>query len=388
MAPMVWLKPAPQKLFQPTQLKDHFRFFEVPARKWWWALIALVVTGVLWFVVQLIASIAMIISDLETLETGEIATTPAVFLINNLSIVASIPLAVLVAWLFYKQGFGWLSSVVGRFRWKWFGLTLGVFTIGYLAMTGGDILIGGVENAGFDELAILPYTWFMIAAILLTTPLQAAAEEFFLRGLVPRLVCALIPVRGVGLILSALVTSGLFMWMHGSQDLWLNIYYFGVALVMWWLCYRTGGVEAAVASHIIWNLLALWTLPFSDFSNMFERGDGSGSPALMIYLAVEIAMALIIDWLARRRGLVRMAAPAASIPQVVRARTMILSLTAAEQATPADLPRFDSTVREAPMAEPWAVPVPYGAPVWAPPIPDPMVTPFVDEDSIPFRIVE
>ncbi|MDR0784086.1 MAG: CPBP family intramembrane metalloprotease [Propionibacteriaceae bacterium] len=354
-SPIILGKPPQNEPNLPTQLKDYFGFFAVPTRTLTWAYIAILVSAGLWLSLTIVSGFIDVITYFlvvftrrEAIDSPEILL-PAEFLIYNLFSAASIPVAVVVAWLFYKQGFGWLSSVVGRFRWKWFGTTLGIFAFGYLAMKVGEILTLGPSNVDLNDLAIWPYTGFMIVVILLTTPLQSAGEEYLWRALMPRLISALIPVRSVGLIFSALVSSGLFMWAHYVSDLWSNLYYFGLGLVLWWLCYRTGGLEASVALHITVNVVEMWFLPFSDLAAMIDSSDGlTGSPALMLYLAVQVVLALIIDWLARRRGLVRMASPSAPIPHVVKAKTLVLNLAAAEPATEADLPRLASTPRETP----------------------------------------
>jgi len=320
------------------------RFFQVPARKWWWALVALAAYVGFFVVIQLMSVFAMLVSDpsmIQDVLSGGLKTTPSLFLINNLALAAEILTCTLIAWLFFRQGFGWLVSVVGRFRWKWFLITIGVFAAGYAVQTVVELLVLTPEEFGFAELEMKPYTWFMIGAILLTTPLQAAGEEFQSRALLARLIAAIVPFRWVGLALSALIPSLFFMLLHNASDVWLNIDYFCTALLLWWLAYRTGGIEASIALHVINNLFALMLLPFSDISDMFDRGEGTGSPMILIYLAAEFVLVLLIDYIARRRGLVRLSAPASSTPQVVKPRTWFTRIVeSTEPATEADLPRL------------------------------------------------
>jgi len=350
------------KLCQPTEPKDSMRFFQVPARPWWVGLLALVAFGGIgyyllsyWVVPIVVYMVYPQIADAD-------GTTPGVFLANNLVVAMDIPICVLFSWLFFKQGFGWLVSVVGRFRWKWAFLTFGIFLLGYGIEMAAEVMVYGVGNYGFSSLQIKPYTWFMLAVILLTTPLQCAAEEFQARALLPRLVAAIVPHRWMGLILSGVLPSGVFMYLHHAQDFWLNVNYFSVGMIMWWLAYRTGGIEASIALHLVNNFFAEWTLPFTDFSNMFDRSEGTGSPYVLIYVAVQAVLVLLVDVIARKKGIVRLSAPAAATPLVVKPRRFI---TRPEEctypATPADLPRMARTPRLDPEPYGFDPDQPYGA---------------------------
>ncbi|MCL2784675.1 MAG: CPBP family glutamic-type intramembrane protease [Propionibacteriaceae bacterium] len=337
------------------------RFFQVSARKWYWALLALIAYAVLYYVVTLGIGVVSLLLDPALLNDaleGEIKTTPMLFLINNVGIALEIAMCTLIAFLFFKQGFGWLVSVVGRFRWKWMFLTMMIFIIGYAVQTGIEYFLMGPEAMGFNDIEMKPYTWFMIGAIVLTTPLQCAGEEFQARALLPKLIAAIVPFRWVGLTLAAILPSALFMYLHGASDPWLNAYYFLTGLSMWWLAYRTGGIEASIALHIVNNFFALWMLPFTDFSDMFDRGEGTGDPILMAYIGVEFLLIIIVDIVARRTGKVVMSAPAAAIPVVVKPHGLFSKIVdSAHPATESDLPRMDTTRRKLP-AEAWVVPEP------------------------------
>ena len=347
--------PLPQtpkpKLFLPTKLKDSMRFFQVPARRWWWGLIALAVYVVCYLIVQVVGSIIMLANDPSVLEAAregeELPTTPSLFLINNIAIALDIGVCTLLAWLFFRQGFGWLVSVVGRFRWKWMVIALGIFAAGYAVEMIVEILLYGAAEYGIADLEIKPYTWFMAVSVLVTTPLQCAGEEFQSRAFLPKLITAIVPFRVPGLVLSALVPSAVFMYLHDAQDPWLNLNYFCAALMMWWLAYRTGGIEASIALHFVNNIFSEWMLPFTDFSDMFDRSEGTGSPVVLIYLGVQLILVLIVDWVARRKGVVRMSAPAAVVPAVVKPRRFVTMIEGSVvQATKDDLPRIETTPRE------------------------------------------
>ena len=349
--------PTRPKLFLPTKLKDSMRFFQVPARPWWWGLIALAVYVGCYLVVMFGSSFVLLAADPDALEAAQagrsIPTTPTLFLINNVAVAMDIGVCTLLAWVFFRQGFGWLVSVIGRFRWKWMGVALGIFAMGYVVEMIVEILIYGAADYGLMDLHMEPYTIFMIVVILVTTPLQCAGEEFQCRAFLPRLITAIVPFRIPGLVLSALVPSTVFMYLHDAQDPWLNLNYFCVALMMWWLAYRTGGIEASIALHFVNNIFSEWMFPFADFSDMFDRSEGTGSPAVLIYIAVQLVLVMIVDWVARKKGVVRMSAPAAVVPVVVKSKKFITRIEGSVvPATKDDLPRIETTIREVPEVGP------------------------------------
>jgi len=328
------------KLFLPIELKDYHRFFQVPTRKWWFGLIGLIGT------LALVVGYAMLLSLVPNLERPDEVGAwqyPLEFLAGQLLIAGLFGIAVLAAWIFYRQGFGWLSSVVGRFRWKWFAMTALVFCGGFLLFHICSFLLFGTP--GGLELTFRPYTVLMIAVIVLVTPFQAAGEEYFFRGMIGRLIAASVPFRKAGLILSCLISTGCFMVLHQDTYLTNNILYIALGLATWWLAYRTGGIESSVALHAFMNITGRWSLPFIDFAVLPDRVD-NGMSELVLTLIFVVVLTLIIDFLARRRGLVRMSSPSAAVPEVVKAGNMVIEVTSsAEPATKESLPRLDTTIR-------------------------------------------
>ncbi len=108
--------PDQPKLFLPVELKDYIRFFQVPARKWWWALAALAAYAAAYFMLDLFVAPLLFGTFAQDTWIGNTGTTPMYFLLNNIYISLDIAVCTALAWLFFRQGFGWLVSVVGRFR--------------------------------------------------------------------------------------------------------------------------------------------------------------------------------------------------------------------------------------------------------------------------------
>jgi len=87
-------------------------------------------------------------------------------------------------------------------------------------------------------------------------------------------------------------------------------------------------------------------LPFQDISGMFDRSAGTGSPLMLIYVVWEFLLVLIVDYIARGRHTVKMSAPAAAVPLVLKGGTMVPNrLRQTFVATKVDLPRLETTPR-------------------------------------------
>src|SRR5664280_2502074 len=305
----------------PIEPKRHSQFLQTPRRRWWKGLIALVVAAAAWLFATVLVVIPAIIYEVihQHVDTtdpiaiqdflGKMTTTmtPALFLANNVSIALMIP----SAWLgliIYGQRPRWLSSVVGGLRWGWLFRILGLILLPYLAFEALTISLTGVP-----QLTWKPYSLFMIFVILLTTPLQCAGEEYGLRGLVNRLFGSYGSSR-VSFWIGAIVSSLAFMALPLAQDLYLDTFYFTFAMIACWMAWRTGGLEAGIALHVVNNVIAMAVLPFSDFSGIFNRQAGSANPMDVLPLAaVMLASVGLVEWQVRRRKPVAEAAPGAAV---------------------------------------------------------------------------
>ena len=318
----VAFQPVPSKPSAlPVEPKRHSQFLQTPRRRWWKGPIALVVAGVAWLTATTIVVIPAVVYEVvnqhidiadpvalkDFLDRVTTSVTPAIFLANNVSIALMIP----CAWLgliIYGQRPRWLSSVVGGLRWGWLFRILGLILLPYIALEALTIALTGVP-----QLSWKPYSLFMIFVILLTTPLQCAGEEYGLRGLVNRLFGSYGSSR-VSFWIGAIVSSLAFMALHLAQDVYLNTFYFTFGMISCWMAWRTGGLEAGIALHVVNNVIAMAVLPFSDFSGIFNRQAGSANPMDVLPLAaVMLASMGLVEWQVRRRKPVAVAAPGAAV---------------------------------------------------------------------------
>lgn len=298
----------------PVQPREYHEFYRAPANRWWKPLVAILTAAAAWFLGTIVVMLIAWLLDPSivggTPSKPDLKITPIAFLANNVAIALAVPISYLTQWLVFGQRPKWLSSVVGGFRWGWFGRCVAILLPLWVGMLAVEVLISG---EGLSGLAPNSSTVLLAVGILLTTPFQAAGEELALRGLMTRSLAAWIPNRQVGLIFAAIVTSAVFAALHGAGDPWLNAFYLVFAVVATVLVWRTGGLEAAIAMHIVNNMVGEVTMPFRDISGEFERGAGTADPTMLIQLGVILVALVLLLWQAKRLKLISQAAPAAPV---------------------------------------------------------------------------
>ncbi len=338
----------------PDRPRAYHHLWLAPRWRWWRSLLVLGVGAAIFFALQVAAIAIAGAIDISTgrqewssLGKGEIQVTPAIFIANNISLVLLVLVAPLLAWLFTGQRPGWLASVVGRVRWGWLGRCMAMIAPLWIVLTA--LQYWASRGDPDSQVRWSGDSLILIVAIILTTPLQSAGEEFAFRGLVNRGVASWFPQERVGLVMGGLASSGLFMWAHSAQDPWLNLFYFSFGMVGAWLAFRTGGLEASIAIHVVNNVTSEWSLPFTDISGMFDRQDGSGGPQVLIFMVVPLIALGLIEWQARRHHVINRYQP-------------VPSGTAALAAPPGPTPWSGSLSGGSVTGEPWLPPAPQSAP--------------------------
>ncbi|HHU38660.1 MAG TPA: CPBP family intramembrane metalloprotease [Propionibacterium sp.] len=283
----------------PIEERDYYAFWRAPRLRWWKPILAALMATFLFLAVSTVLQfIGWTIDgvDLSVLLEGTIPPVgPGFFLANNLSLALCIPIAMVTAWACVQQRPRWLSSVVGGLRWGWLGKLLVFLVPLWVVVIGGSHLLGPL-----DDVRLRDHTLVMVVGILLTTPLQAAGEEYLVRGLLGRIVGSWFRAPVIGFVASTVVTAAVFMAMHGAGDPWLNAFYVVFAAVGSWLTWRTGGLEAAIAIHAVHNTVSMALLPFVDFSEMFNREAGVGDATVLIPMTLLLVGAGVVEYLARR----------------------------------------------------------------------------------------
>jgi membrane protease YdiL (CAAX protease family) len=247
MTPEAWqVRPYPQLLRGPTH-------------RWWRPLVGLaVVVTSMGAVVVLLGALAVVALAGGAVTSAELSDQawitewsagPVGLLANNLVLAALIPASMVAVWVGHGWSPRWLGSVRGGVRRDWLARCVLVCVITFTVLTLGTLLLSGPF-----EWSPEPRTLWLIAIVLLTTPLQAAGEEYLFRGWLTQAVGSLVPRAVLGGLLAGALSSTLFALAHGSQSLWLFADRFAFGVVASWLVWRTGGLEASVAAHAVNNI--------------------------------------------------------------------------------------------------------------------------------------
>ncbi|QIS41584.1 CPBP family intramembrane metalloprotease [Clavibacter capsici] len=268
----------------------------------WRGILALALGVVAFFVLSLVFGIVgfgveFLTGRLDPSDETSLATmTPVILLATNLSLAALIPVSMLLQrWLFGVR-MGAMSSIAGRFRWRWLGRVALVMVPVFLVYIGVTFALDPTGDIRLDGEVIA-----FLVIILLTTPLQSAGEEYGFRGLVQRSVGSWFRSTRVALVVGALVSSSLFALAHLAEDPWLIAYYFVFGISATISARMTGGLEAPVLIHALNNtLLFLPTALLGQMSESMDRSAGSGGPFMLLPMVVVLGSALLTGWWARR----------------------------------------------------------------------------------------
>jgi uncharacterized protein len=201
----------------------------------------------------------------------------------------------------------WLTSVMPKMRWRFLWACAGVSVVALVAQVALSLVLpsAGDPSLGSEPNPITGQTLALLVIVLLTTPLQAAGEEFAFRGYLLQAVGALTKRAWLAL----LITSLLFALAHGVQNFPLFFDRFMFGLIAGWLVIRTGGLEAGIALHVLNNLLALGAgLLFGDVGDMLTVSEISwwNIPVTLSQSLIYVALVLLV---ARRMNVQRLSRP-------------------------------------------------------------------------------
>ncbi|MDN5803670.1 MAG: CPBP family intramembrane metalloprotease, partial [Microlunatus sp.] len=313
-APVPYGPPAAKPWVDPMPAPgtEYHRFLATPRNRWWKGVLAILgfVLGYL-IINAVVGGIAIGIDvatgrmTLESIATGAVEFTPALFLATNIGNALSIPLAMFLQWLVWRQPVRWLHSVAGVVRWRLFGRTALIVVpiwIVYMVVSAFAFPeVSGTDGTGGNYTS---ETVALLIIMLLTTPLQAAGEEYGARGLIMRSAGSWVASPVPGLIIATLVPSFVFMLAHGAGDPWLNVYYFFFGVMMSILAWRTGGLEAACVVHVVNNMMAFGITIAAGQEIDLDRSAGTGGAFMLLPMAV-LAVVTAVLWLLSNRSKVQ-----------------------------------------------------------------------------------
>jgi uncharacterized protein len=215
--------------------------------------------------------------------------------VSLLAIAVLVPLVPLAAWLIQGRPAGTVHSVAGRLRPRWFGLcALVAAVLVGLAQGIGFVLDGGTGGPAVS-------VGFLVSAVamyLVLVPLQAAGEEYLFRGWLVQAIGAYAKGRWPAVAIS----SVLFAAAHGWGGPWGFASLVVMAVCLSWLTIRTGGLEAAIALHVVNNVVAFsvgaW---FGEAGSVTTLADATPGQAVAV-VAVSLAYLAVVTGLARSRN--------------------------------------------------------------------------------------
>ena len=277
---------------------------------WWRPLLGLLLITAVYAALAVVTALAGVVGLLASgADPGTLPdlaldefSDPRVLLFLNVSLIVAIP-CVWMAWVVvHGMRRGWSSSVVGRLRPRLLLPYAGVALATLGVAIGLSVLLS--FTAGGEEITgpVSSYGWLLVV-VLLTTPLQSAAEEYVFRGYLSQAIAGWIRAPQVGAVVAAVLSAALFAAAHGQQDTltFLDRFAFGLtASAVVWL---TGGLEAAIVLHAVNNVLV--------FVLAGALGEGVATDEVpaglgLAFAALSLAsMAAYVTVVARMRGRLR-----------------------------------------------------------------------------------
>lgn len=215
------------------------------------------------------------------------------------TIALMLPAYVLASLIVNGRRLGLVSSAAGRLRWRWMLLCGAVAVAVSAVLTAVGFLIpGGTEGMGEPAVGGPAPTWpITLVVVVLLVPVQATAEEYIFRGYLMQSIGRWLRHPAFAILLPV----PLFVLGHG-YDLLGQIGVGLFALAAGWLTWRTGGLEAAIALHVVNNLSA-FLLSLASGSSPTESTTGLVSFAWSFLLIGGYVAA--VEWMLARRPLPR-----------------------------------------------------------------------------------
>ncbi|WP_102159591.1 CPBP family intramembrane glutamic endopeptidase [Zhihengliuella halotolerans] len=274
--------------------------------RWYKPLLVLLIAGGIYFgliVVLLLVMFAVALSsengaafftDTNALESLISFNTPAGIAFALVSVILMWPPASAAIRMIYGRGTprrisASLFSVAGKMRWG----RLGRYFVAAIAVIGAsiviDVAVNGMPTWSLDERALL-----MLAIALGLVAFQATAEEVVFRGLFMTAIGSWLrhPAWAV------LLPVPLFVIGHAYDAVGLtDIAVFAIAAG--YLTVRTGGLEAAIAMHVINNAAAFG---FGIATGADLDATEVAPAAAAVSIVTTLVYVAVVEWMERRRA--------------------------------------------------------------------------------------
>ena len=239
--------------------------------------------------------------------------TPAGLALLNIVIAAAIPASWAITWWLHRLKPRWLSSIRPRLRWRFLLVCLGLSVVALIASLGVGLLLplAPGESPVGEVNEFTSRTRDFVLVILLLTPLQAAGEEYLFRGYLTQAFGSLVWARRASQALAVLGPALIFALFHGfSQDAPVFFDRFAFGVVAGILVIRTGGLEAAIAMHVLNNFLAFGlALAFGDLTTALTATGDSSWWMILSTLTQSLVYLGLAMWVAKAMGVINTGPP-------------------------------------------------------------------------------
>lgn len=222
---------------------------------------------------------------------------PLMFALFFGSVALMFPCLWLARLIVGPKPWGLIHSVAGRMRWGWLATCTAVAAIMFLAVPLGTAALAREPLLGAPTISGTTLT-MMLALVVLIVPFQAYAEELVFRGYLMQTIGRWLKHPAWAIVLPA----PLFMLGH-MYDVWAQLSILVMGIAAGYVTWRTGGLEAAVALHVVNNLLAMSLGIFGSADPFVLEGS---TPAMLVSSIITQGLyVLVVVLLARRRSLGR-----------------------------------------------------------------------------------
>ncbi len=306
------------------ELPYHRLYRVQPGYVWWRPLLAVLLLVVFIVAAQLIIVVVVMVTlfatgavalsgpaDAAALETAVLSyfvpdvANPISLLIGLGSIAVWLPLVPLALRCAGIRPAGFrvnvANSVTFRLRWRWLAWCVLPAVIVLLLSFAVSVLVGLGSGERLGEFTTDPSTYALsVLLILLLVPLQSTAEEFVFRGVLFQAIGSWLRWVPVALIVTTVVFASLHIY-----DIWglLDVASFAVAAIL--ITWRTGGLESAIALHVVNNIIGLVTMGTGIFGPTGITAEGGSPTGLAITVVTMAVYVAIVLWFAKRAGIER-----------------------------------------------------------------------------------
>jgi uncharacterized protein len=262
---------------------------------WWRPVLGLLLFAVVYTVAVLVIVLPVVVAHVVPGLAMDDLADPAVLLVTNATLIVAIPW-VWLAWVAaHGMRMGWSASVVAHLRRR----LVVPFVLRALPTLGVglavSVLLGWLVDPGSVSGPVRNVGW-LVPVVLLTTPLQSAAEEYFFRGYLSQAIAGWIRSPRVGAVVAAVVSAALFSAAHAPGDLPTFLDRFGFGLAASATVSLTGGLEAAIVLHAVNNVLVFL---LAGFLGQGLTDDSASGPGL-VFLAIDLLSMAGYVWLVAR----------------------------------------------------------------------------------------